>query len=292
MTTLFPHPTPVLPAFQSILVKGKYHASAPVHLVYSYVAQDPDAKAILLTPHRGMFEDALVDLNDEWVDQTSGHGRVCAATRRTEIFYPPTLGHLRLLLSMLHEYDGVLHDSKTTLDVAPSLLVLHEISSYFGSSSSDPTVSSYLSVISSALALAASWSPRCLQSSKLVIFDSGVSNLKLPILKPLSFGDETEEQQRHRDTLSVLLERYLEWTAEVRVDHEAPASNMSDNPLEGEEAAKSTPVDAVQTRKTMVMRRCCSSEGVDYEEITWRWTEIVLTREGGEARTTFHWERT
>ncbi len=53
--------------------------------------------------------------------------------------YPPTLAHLRLLLSMLHEYDTMVHHEKTTLDVAPSLLVLHEISSYFDTASSETT---------------------------------------------------------------------------------------------------------------------------------------------------------
>ena len=43
---------------------------------------------------------------------------------------------------MLHEYDDVLHHAKTTLDTAPTLLVLHEISQYFtGASASDATYS-------------------------------------------------------------------------------------------------------------------------------------------------------
>ncbi|KAL7282476.1 hypothetical protein ACG7TL_003947 [Trametes sanguinea] len=53
--------------------------------------------------------------------------------------------------------------------------------------------------------------------SKLVVFDSGLAHLKLPILKPLAFGDPAEEPQRNRGTLSILLERYFEWTAEVQI---------------------------------------------------------------------------
>ncbi|KAI0352868.1 hypothetical protein OH77DRAFT_1408366 [Trametes cingulata] len=139
MSTLFPEPGPRLPDFQSLLLKGSYHASAPIHLVLSHIAQDADARAILLTPHRGSFKNALVDLNDESLDRTNGHGCTCALAQRTDVYYPPTLAHLRLLLSMLHEYDGTLHHTKTTLEAAPSLLVLHEISSYFSSRSSEAT---------------------------------------------------------------------------------------------------------------------------------------------------------
>ncbi|KAJ3012979.1 hypothetical protein NUW54_g1723 [Trametes sanguinea] len=208
---------PELPDFQSLILKGPYHASAPVHLLLSHTAQHPDAKAILLTPSRRQFKTTLGGLNDEWLSQKSGHGRVCAGAQRTEVFYPPTLAHLRLLLSMLHEYHGAVHDAKTTLDIAPSMLILHEVSSYFNAPSSEATVSAYLSVISSALALTNSWSPQCLQASKLVVFDSGLADLKLPILKPLAFGDSAEEPQRNRGTLAILLERYFEWTAEVQI---------------------------------------------------------------------------
>ncbi|KAI0660898.1 hypothetical protein C8Q70DRAFT_912635 [Cubamyces menziesii] len=141
MTTLFPPTCPhwQLPTFQSLLVKGPYHASAPFHLALSHATAHPNNKVILLTPNRGMVKDSLVEFNEEWLNQNSGHGSVSAAARRIEVFYPPTLAHLRFLLSTLHEYHDTLHDPKTTLDVAPSLLVLHEISSYFTASSSEAT---------------------------------------------------------------------------------------------------------------------------------------------------------
>ena len=49
--------------------------------------------------------------------------------------------------------------------------------------------------------------------SRLVLFDSGLGQLRLPILPSLSFGDTGENEPR-RGTLSVLLERYFEWKAE------------------------------------------------------------------------------
>lgn len=85
MAFLFPQPCPELPEYQSLLLKGPYHASAPVHLLLSHALTNPDAKAILLTPSRVSFKDALVDLNDEWLDHNSGHGRVASASRGTDI---------------------------------------------------------------------------------------------------------------------------------------------------------------------------------------------------------------
>ena len=53
--------------------------------------------------------------------------------------YPPTLAHLRLTLSMLHEYDDALHHRKTTLEAAPTMLVLHEPSAYFTAETTQAT---------------------------------------------------------------------------------------------------------------------------------------------------------
>lgn len=82
--------------------------------------------------------------------------------------YPPTSAHLNLLLHMLHEYNNSFCHSTTTIDVVPSLMVLHEISAFFSGASSDSTcvmdvhlhrtlqrdisysVSSYLTLISNA----------------------------------------------------------------------------------------------------------------------------------------------
>ena len=54
-------------------------------------------------------------------------------------------------------------------------------------------------------------------TSKLAIFDSGLGALKLPILRSLTFDGDDEGSTstvRHRDSLSTLLERYLEWKVE------------------------------------------------------------------------------
>ena len=40
---------------------------------------------------------------------------------------------------MLHEYDDTLHHRKTTLAIAPTLLVLHELSVYFTTQATQAT---------------------------------------------------------------------------------------------------------------------------------------------------------
>ncbi|KAI0638271.1 hypothetical protein C8Q77DRAFT_422029 [Trametes polyzona] len=185
---------------------------------------------------------------------------------------------------MLHEYDGAVHHEKTTLDAAPSLLVLHEISSYFDARSSEATVSAYLSVVSSALTLANSWSPRCSTTSKLVVFDSGLGDLKLPILRPLSFteSEEGEGTPHRRDTLSVLLERYFEWQAEAAVQSpgEVDGTNMDEDQPD------------MPTFRSMTLTRCGAGGGdeSDTDTVVWRWSEVVETRELGMPHTSFRWD--
>ncbi|KAI0291717.1 hypothetical protein BC826DRAFT_470817 [Russula brevipes] len=38
MTTVFPLPSPALPDFTTLLLKGPYHASAPIHLCLTHLA--------------------------------------------------------------------------------------------------------------------------------------------------------------------------------------------------------------------------------------------------------------
>ena len=51
-------------------------------------------------------------------------------------------------------------------------------------------------------------------TSRVVIFDSGLGTLKLPILKALSFDEPEEEEPARSDALYVLLERYFQWLVE------------------------------------------------------------------------------
>ena len=76
MTTIFPLPCPTLPDFTTLLVAGPVHASAPIHLCLSHLANRPDSTAVLLSPSHQNFKDALVDLNDDWLNECGGFGAV------------------------------------------------------------------------------------------------------------------------------------------------------------------------------------------------------------------------
>ncbi len=91
MVSLFPQPCPQLPDFHTLLVRGCFHASAPIHLLLSHTADDPEARAILLTPRRNVFKDALIELNDKWISQHSGMGKHCSAAQRIEVLYVLTV---------------------------------------------------------------------------------------------------------------------------------------------------------------------------------------------------------
>ncbi|KAI0352869.1 hypothetical protein OH77DRAFT_742018 [Trametes cingulata] len=137
--------------------------------------------------------------------------------------------------------------------------------------------------------------------SKLVVFDSGLVDLKLPILRPLSFGEQSDVAQRHRDALSVLLERYFEWQAEVQVrTYQAHASIIhtkslqdygSDNeaPSSQEQEHNEQEGGAAPVVRSLTLRRCGEALGDD-QDILWRWAEVTHMRENGRPYTTFEWE--
>ncbi|KIJ70261.1 hypothetical protein HYDPIDRAFT_104948 [Hydnomerulius pinastri MD-312] len=196
---LFPEPGPNLPQFSALLVHGPYHPSAPIHLCLSMA---PGDKAMLLTPSRQLLSDCLRNYNDEWINSYSGTGAIANLSPGTSIFYPPTPRHLVALLSMLRTHNistSAPVDPKATIDVTPTLLILHEPSTYFLPEAEDQphTVSSYLLLITHALAsveFLASKDPNSPPIS-LVVFDSKLDQLKFPVLRapPRSAFDEPEE---------------------------------------------------------------------------------------------------
>lgn len=76
MTSLFPLPSPILPEFTTLLVAGPLHASAPIHLCLSHLANRPDTTAVLISPSRQSFLNSLLDLNDDWINECGGFGAV------------------------------------------------------------------------------------------------------------------------------------------------------------------------------------------------------------------------
>ncbi|TBU49620.1 hypothetical protein BD309DRAFT_25052 [Dichomitus squalens] len=144
------------------------------------------------------------------------------------------------------------------------------------------SVSAYLSAVSSALALTASRSPKSPTISKLVLFDSGLSQLRLPILPLLSFGDTGENEPR-RGTLSVLLERYFEWRVEFPDDQENESGDVQDD--------ESKEKDLLETKDLRLSRLTGRRAENDEEEgVVWTWGESVQVGDDGRRWTNFLWD--
>ncbi|KAH9843882.1 uncharacterized protein C8Q71DRAFT_730404 [Rhodofomes roseus] len=266
MATIFPPPSPELPQFHTLLVRGPYHPSAPIHLVLSHNWRDPKGKAIFISPSRAAFLASLAKFDDEWLKVHGGDGLTCSASARIENLYPPTPAHLVMILSMLHVYEGTLHDPKTTLPEAPTLFVLHELSALLKPTTLEPTLSSYLSLIMHALTAVNSLSAKATASVALAVFDSGLQDLKLPIIRPVSpsGGDPNEARPStgRREPVAFFVEQYFEWTARVEAFGETEAHS------EGQ---------AGGGRMRMVMHR--TPDGDNIGDIAMEW--MVATRVAG-----------
>lgn len=112
MTTLFPLPSPPLPEFTTLLLKGPYHASAPVHLCLTHLANRPGTRAVLLTPSRDNFVTALRDLNDDWLNECGGFGTVSQILSRVEVLsvfsYPAAVYELNACIQIpSHRVSGI-----------------------------------------------------------------------------------------------------------------------------------------------------------------------------------------
>ena len=85
MTSLFPSPAPTLLEFSTLLVKGDYHASAPIHLALSYVHAHDAGKVLILAPSRARFTAEIKQVKDRFLVEQGGTGRVAKASRKVEM---------------------------------------------------------------------------------------------------------------------------------------------------------------------------------------------------------------
>jgi hypothetical protein len=85
MPSLFPDAPIQLPAYQSLLVVGKCHASAPIHLAVSYATENPETRPLVLSPSRSMLKDALRAINDDWITSKSRRGNMLDAVSRVQM---------------------------------------------------------------------------------------------------------------------------------------------------------------------------------------------------------------
>ena len=74
-----------LPPCRTLLIKGSYHSSAPIHLCLSHSRTHPRSKVIWLTSSRSRFRRSLEEFNDDWLSTCAGHGRVAEILSRIDI---------------------------------------------------------------------------------------------------------------------------------------------------------------------------------------------------------------
>ncbi|KAL5528089.1 hypothetical protein ACEPAF_7225 [Sanghuangporus sanghuang] len=223
-----------LPSFNSLLVKGPYPPSAPIHLCVSHL-RDNAGNALFLSPNRQSLASLLQDFNDKWLNINATKGEYLALLSRIDIYYPPSTAHWLLLLSLFKPLSGSSTSlNKTVLPSSPSLIVLHEPSAYFLSAegAQSPDLSQYLQLITTALSTASFLSPHQDEAIPLVLFDSRLGDLKLPIIKPVTpsrrlFPRRPESPVR-QERVEKFVEKYFEWIGSV-VDEYAE----EDSPVPG-----------------------------------------------------------
>ncbi|KAJ7780936.1 hypothetical protein B0H16DRAFT_1682533 [Mycena metata] len=264
MSSLFPSGPP-LPAFQSLLVKGPHHPSAPIHLALSHAAQCPGTRILMITPSRETMAAALREHNDDWIATRSGTGDVLGLAGCSTVFYPPSPAHFSFLVEMLStNTDG--NNPTTVLAQAPSLVILVGLSAYFledvemNPTGHPWTVSSYMTLVARTLASFAALSPTPIA---LALFDAHLDALKLPILKhPPSKPSKLEN-------VAFYVQKYFELLAVFERDDDSFLSSSQEDERE---------MDSQQRNRMHLFRR-----GQPKPE-TWRWIERI---EGG---TVFVWD--
>lgn len=256
MLSLFPGFEPQLPSFTSLMIQGPYHASAPIHLALSHTSQANSSSAVFLSPSCQLVTVVLKEYNDSWLATHSGQGRVSEMSSRINMLYPPTPTHLAFLLASFevsqHGSAHTLHP-KTTLDAPPGLIILHELSAYFLSDvESDPTshpwtVSSYMSLVIRALSLASFLSSGSLGGTSVVLFDSQLHRLKLPVMKQDYHYDNESQNRARSEAVGPLMQKYFQTIGtfeQVNDNSELPESDPTRKRLSLYKAGQDDPVNS------------------------------------------------
>ncbi|TDL26202.1 hypothetical protein BD410DRAFT_784267 [Rickenella mellea] len=301
---LFPLPGCVLPSFRTLLIKGPYSASSPLHLCLSHLESRSASRALILTPSRDAFTASLEEFNDHWLLKHSGTGKTSSLLSKITIFYPPTPAHWLLLLSSLIPLQS--HPNSAPLLAAlptiPSLIVLHEPSSFFlGTDDTSFNVSQYVNLIVNALsstsylsaynsnAHATSGNAEPPQEHiSVAVFDSQADDLRLPLLarSPESgfnpFHEEDESVKTKfvsKEQVGKFLEKYFEWVGTVE---NVPRHSTSTDLMTGEESL------AAHHAKRIVLRK--SNE----QDVPLEWAEVVQPRRRDSElpETSFEWTNT
>lgn len=92
MASLFCLQGPTLPQFSTLLIKGTYFPSAPIHLCVSHLKASSHAqgRALFLTPNREVLAAALEDYGDGWMTTHCMTGAYAALFSRIDMLYAPS----------------------------------------------------------------------------------------------------------------------------------------------------------------------------------------------------------
>jgi hypothetical protein len=90
MASFFPEPRANqahLPPFNTLLVVGPYHPTAPIHLAFSLNAGNDRARTVFLTPSKDSYAELLLTFNDAWLNEHCSDGAVSYAGQNITNLY-------------------------------------------------------------------------------------------------------------------------------------------------------------------------------------------------------------
>lgn len=191
---------------------------------------------MFITPSKEAYLEALAAYDDDYLYSNSVCGRLSRLSAAVKILYAPTASHLHFLLAVLRVSEtATKRMEKVTLDVHPSLIILHEPSRYF--LKEDPievgqqSMASYLSLVAHLFSCAArlgSSSAPC----QVTLFDSELPQLKLPIIKPVepeSTSPSSPTNGRRRSGSSSSIHPNRSSSASPVHRRQAPPQTMDDD---------------------------------------------------------------
>lgn len=237
--------------------------------------------------------------------------------------YPPSAKHWLLLLSLFRPLQNSTDApyNIAMLPHAPSIIVLHEPSSYFltSDSQSQPVqaeLTQYLQLVTAALSLSSFLSVSG-EAIPVVLFDSRLQELWMPIIRPASptrrITSEEDTHPARKEHVERFVEKYFEWVGNVSnskdelcefyivnknhwgkghlskvtswmyISHQMPdlLEAPSAPPFHGS-------FDALRTRSGLYQLKLYNRIAEDTRPIIWEWTESRKARRSNTGQMETH----
>ncbi|KAF8742403.1 hypothetical protein AX14_004625 [Amanita brunnescens Koide BX004] len=240
MLSFFPQGNPhLLPSARTLLVTGNYHSSALIHFTLSFLAHNAEDNVLILTESRDALISSLTLLDTDFIFPGAQRGlaQQILLSSQVNFMYPPTAAQLVVLLSCLTRYNGRVPETSTkSRPMRPSLLILHELSTYLKPSTialDQPwTVSSYLSMIMPALSACSSLGDVQANPTSLVLFESRLGHIRLPVFRQPAFNlaaTQGSETQAFHHPLEKFVKKYFELTCTFEDDLNYVPSSQNDD---------------------------------------------------------------